>query len=369
MMNKDHPLLSLSFVGAVMSLILTLIFTGCANGTHGAKTAKSTEKSRSPYSVASATPEKPPQRVPRTLAASQEGGQAFWLLPAPRELSPTVWGTPQNPKRLVEPFVEQARAAVEAGKMPPSVPDLLDHHGPMHGLPILVGLPLEGPWGRSMVNGKWTMKHGSPFGDKMMPLQGQDNYFRIRFNDNQLSDDDGRPFLRTDDSVEFEAKFTDPQGNRYEVMIAQTFKPPIPGWETQGGVLMNAEIGGDSGTFIPLLPRAYSYATVWGIGQIKVNDNDPVMRVTILTLTEDIRNEKGELALDEEMPLNPRGVQAHLIVPPIEPVPGMGPMKKPVPTAFKLPPEAPFEHQPFIGIYFPEARITSGAEHVRDFDL
>ncbi len=310
----------------------------------------------------------PEQQVPRTLSAEQNGGAAFWVLPSPRELSPAVFGTPDNPKRLVEPYIEQAKQAVKDKKMPPSVPDLINPHGPKHGLPLLVGLPLEGPGGRTMVDGKWTMKHGSPFGDKMMPLKGSDHFFRVTFNDNQLTDAEGKTFLDTKDSVEFEAKFQDPQGNRYEVTVAKTFKPPIPGWKTQGGVLMNSDIAGDTGNFIPLIPRAYSYATFWAIGKIKVNDNDPVTRVTVLYITEDIRDAKGHLALDEEMPLNAKGVQAHLLVPPIAAVPGMGPMKKPVPTAFKLPPEAPMDFQPFIGIYFPEAQITSGKEFVRAFE-
>ncbi len=319
--------------------------------------------SRSPGSKPASVEERNVEdRVPRKLSAKQEGGEAFWILPGPRELSPTVFGTPGNPKRLVEPFIEQAKKEVEAGKAPPSVPELLD---PKKGLPLLVGLPLDGPWGRSMMDGKWVVKHGSPFGDKMKPLKGDDHYFRITYHDRQLSDDKGKTFLDTKDSVEFNTKFKDPQGNSYEIKIAKTFKPPIPGWETEGGVLMNSEIGGDTGTFIPLLPRAYSYATVWGIGKIKVNDEKPVTRVTILFITETIRNDKGELALDEEMPLNKRGVQAHLLVPPIEPVPGMGPTKSPVPTPFKLPPKAPVEHQPFISVFFPEAKITGGAEYVR----
>ena len=310
----------------------------------------------------------PEDTVPRTLAAEQTGGEAYWLLPAPRELSPTVFGTPERPKRLIGPYIEKAKQKVEAGKMPPSVPDLIDPQGPKHGLPLLVGLPMEGSWGRSMVNGKWTMKHGSPFGDKMKPLKGNGHALTARFNDRQLSDDDGRPFLNTKDSAKVKAKFRDPQGNRYSVKIAKTFKPPIPGWKTEGGVLMNSDLGGNTGTFIPLLPRAYSYATVWGIGKIKVNDKKPVTRVVVLFVTEDIRNARGELALDEEMPLNSRGVQAHLLVPPIKPVPGMGPTKQPVPTAFDLPPKAPFEHQPFICVYFPDARITEGAQYVRSFE-
>jgi len=308
---------------------------------------------------------RPEQKVPRTLSASQKGGEAYWVLPGPRELSPTVFGTPRNPKRLVEPYIRQAEKQVDAGKMPPSVPGLLD---PKKGLPLLVGLPMDGPWGRSMMNGKWVVKHGSPFGDKMKPLKGDSHVLRATFKDRQLSDDDGRPFLNTKDSAKVKASFKDPQGNAYRVTIAKTFKPPIPGWQTQGGVLMNSDIGGDTGTFIPLLPRAYSYATTWGIGQIKVNDNKPVKRVVVLYITEDIRNAKGELALDEEMPLDAKGVQAHLLVPPIEPVPGMGPTKKPVPTAFDLPPKAPKDKQPFIAVYFPEARITGGGEFVRSFD-
>jgi len=294
----------------------------------------------------------PVDTVPRDLGAEQDGGDVYWLLPGPRKLSPTVFGTPGDPKRLVEPMIEAARAS--GG--PPAVPGLLK------GLPLLVGLPLDGSWGRRETpDGGWILEHGSPFGDKMKPCAGADNYFRCTFHDRQL--DDGRRLFDTQDTVEFDCAFQDPQGNSYEVELVKVFQPPIPGWDTEGGVLMNSELGGDTGTFIPLLPRAYSHATVWGVGKISVNGEAPVTRVVVLFVTEKIRTEEGHLALDEEMPLDRNGVQAHLLVPPIEPIPGQGPTKRPVPTAFKLPPGAPFEHQPFICVFFPSAEITSGAEH------
>ncbi len=292
--------------------------------------------------------EDPKDTVPRQLSAKQSGGEAYWVLPGPRKLSPTVFGTKENPKRLVQPKIDQAKG---------TVPKLLKK------LPLLVGLPMDGPWGRHSVNGGQVLKHGSPFGNKMKPVKGN-HKFQVKFEDRQL-DDSGSSIVNTDDKISFMAKFNDPQGNSYVVKSKKAFKPPIPGWQTQGGVLMNSYIGGTTGTFIPLLPKAYSHATFWGVGKIKVNDNKPVPRVVVFYMTEDVRDGNGKLALDEQMPLNPNGVQAHLLVPPIEPVLGKGPVPNPVPTAFDLPEKAPKDKQPFISIYYPNPTITSGHKYVR----
>ncbi len=330
---------SARFLAAFLALAVVI---GCSSG-----------NSSGEYSSGSATAGEeehndPEDTVPRSLAAEDGGGDAYWVLPGPRKLSPTVFGTEENPKRLVKDKIKKAKG---------TVPKLLKK------LPLLVGLPMSGPWGRSSTNGGQIVKHGSPFGNKMKPVKG-DHMFEATFEDNQL-DDSGKRIIDTDDRARFQATFNDPQGNSYVVRAKKAFMPPIPGWRTQGGVLMNSHIGGTTGTFIPLFPKAYSYATFWAIGQIKVNDKDPVARVVVFYITEDVRDGDGKLALDEEMSLDSDGVQAHLLVPPIKPVLGKGPVPKPVPTAFELPPKAPKDVQPFISIYYPDPEITSGHEYVR----
>jgi len=320
---------------------------GDSPGSGAAAVEADTDSGTQPTSSQEEDAEDPEDTVPRSLSAEQTGGKAFWVLPGPRKLSPTVFGTEDNPKRLVKNKIENAK---------PPVDKLLKK------LPLLVGLPQSGPWGRHSAGGGQILKHGSPFGNKMKPVKGQ-HAVKAKFEDNQ-TEDGGKSILDTDDSISFKATFTDPQGNTYKVMSKKAFQPPIPGWQTEGGVLMNSYIGGTTGTFIPLLPKAYSHATFWGIGKIQVNDKDPVARVVVFYITEDIRD-GNELALDEEMPLDSNGVQAHLLVPPIKPVPGKGPVPKPVPTAFDLPPKAPKDKQPFIGIYYPDIEITDGHTYVR----
>lgn len=322
--------------------------SGSTSATVGAETNSASASASTSSAQKQEVPEEPEDTVPRSFAAELTGGKAFWVLPGPRKLSPTVFGTKENPKRLVKPKIKKAKG---------TVPKLLKK------LPLLVGLPMSGPWGRHSTNGGQVLKHGSPFGNKMKPVKG-DHQFSATFEDNQL-DDSGKRIIDTDDSVTFQARFNDPQGNSYVVKAKKAFKPPIPGWKTEGGVLMNSYIGGTTGTFIPLLPKSYSLATFWAIGQVKVNDKDPVPRVVVFYITEDVRDSKGRLALDEQMPLDPDGVQAHLLVPPIKPVLGKGPVPAPVPTAFELPPKAPKDVQPFISIYYPNPDITEGQEYVR----
>lgn len=353
----NHPTRSRISFFAVAILGLTLL-VGCrswfhdhAQEEHSSRTANaqtSEQSSADAHSHDQDVPEDPEDNVPRSLAANHQGSEAFWVLPGPRKLSPRVFGTKENPKRLVQPKIDNASG---------TVPKLLKK------LPLLVGLPTDGPWGRHSMNGGQILKHGSPFGNKMKPVKG-DHQFSVSFQDNQL-EDGGSSILNTDDGIKFKAEFNDPQGNSYVVQSNKAFMPPIPGWQTEGGVLMNSYIGGTTGTFIPLLPKAYSHATFWGIGKITVNDNDPVARVVVFYITEDVRDEDGKLALDEKMSINPNGVQAHLLVPPIKPVPGKGPVPKPVPTAFDLPEKAPKDKQPFISIYYPNPNITEGQEYVR----
>ncbi len=305
-------------------------------------------------SVGTAQPDRdiedPEDNVPRKLVAQQDGGEAYWVLPGPRKLSPRVFGTKENPKRLVKPKIKQAKGTVS--KL-------------LKKLPLLVGLPESGPWGRTSTNGGQVLKHGSPFGNKMKPVSdAAELQFNAEFQDNQLEDGGDTP-IDTDDRASFNASFADPQGNTYSVKVAKAFQPPIPGWQTEGGVLMNSYIGGTTGTFIPLFPKAYTHAAFWGVGKITINEKKTVPRVVVFYITEQVRNGDGKLALDEQMPLNPRGVQAHLLVPPIKPVLGKGPVPKPVPTAFDLPEKAPKDKQPFISIFYPNPNITEGRQHVR----
>ncbi len=343
---------------AFVALLSLAVLVGCRSGatshsSHDHDSSQDHAKKKSHEKKASSSSqslELPEDNVPREFGVQQEAGKAYWVLPGPRKLSPSVFGTKEDPKRLVEPKIKQAKG---------TVPKLLKK------LPLLVGLPLSGPWGRTSVNGGQVLKHGSPFGDKMKPVP-DDSTLRLKakLEDNQLEDGGSSP-VDTEDRATLQAEFSDPQGNSYQVKVAKAFQPPIPGWQTEGGVLMNSYIGGSTGTFIPLFPKSYTLAAFWGIGKITINEDKTVARVVVFYVTEQVRDKDGKLALDEDMPLDPHDVQAHLLVPPIKPVMGKGPVPKPVPTAFDLPEKAPKDKQPFISIFYPNPKITTGQQFVR----
>jgi len=85
-------------------------------------------------------------------------------------------------------------------------------------------------------------------------------------------------------------------------------------------------------------------------------------RVMHMMTTEVVRDRDYHLALDREMPLPPgrrhiRGQEhhTHLVVLPITPVKGQGPVFKPLKTAFILPNGKP---QPFIHIMWEQDEIV-----------
>jgi len=163
------------------------------------------------------------------------------------------------------------------------------------------------------------------------------------------------------DEVSFDVEFTDPNGTPYTLDIHHTIQPPIPTWETGGGVVTDTWIHGTTGTESPLLPRTYTYAAFWGLcdviveGEV-VDENKVIHAMTIGNM----RKSDGSIALQSEMLLAPDETssgQAHhtqLIVPPIT-VGADGPVHEAVNTAYELPNG---HTQPFIHLTFEEDTIV-----------
>ncbi|ELZ10198.1 hypothetical protein C478_14927 [Natrinema thermotolerans DSM 11552] len=294
-----------------------------------------------------------------TVTARQEPGDAvYWVLPGERRLSPSVFGTAENPRRgtdLLEARIEQARGL--PSPLGESVPGLLAD------LPFLVAAPDEArePIADDDSIAQQRLTEPTLYSDEAEVTSGS---FEITYEDHQPYDLPGAPG-ETTDTVALEAQFTDPAGNEYRIDHDHVIQPPIPGYETGGGVLTGSSLHGITGTGSPLFPQVYTYGASWGVGHLEVNGEratEEGMRVVHFMTTATVRDERYRMVLDEELPLAPAETIAgqihhtHGVVLPIRPTPD-GPVYDPVPTAFELPNG---ETQPFIHAMWEQDEIVEG---------
>jgi hypothetical protein len=186
--------------------------------------------------------------------------------------------------------------------------------------------------------------------------------FEITYRDHRPYDLPGMPG-DTPDTIDLSAQFTDPAGNEYEIEHDHVIQPPIPGYETGGGVLTDGFLHGITGTGSPLFPRAYTYGASWGVGNLHINGElatEEGFRVIHFMTTQTVRDAQYDMALDERMPLEPSNTIAgqihhtHGVVLPIRPT-DEGPVYDPVPTAFELPNG---DTQPFIHAMWEQDEIV-----------
>lgn len=272
----------------------------------------------------------------------------YWVLPGPRELEEETFGTPDNPKGLFKPKLEAAMQS----QGPPAVPDTLKK------LPFLVGIPEKA---RSVKpDGTYVFDKPTAFSNKARIVSGE---FRTTMKDVVHEDPPGPPG-KTPDSASFEASFTDPAGNDYRVVLDHVVKPPFPGYQTRGGVFTQGYLHGKTGTGTPLMPKQYTHAAWWGLGELYINGEQvDDHRVMHLMTTEVVRDRDYNLAFSQDLPLglDERHIReqdhhTHLMMPPIRGVPGEGPVFDPVPTAFELPNG---KSQPFMHIMFEQDVLSS----------
>lgn len=290
-------------------------------------------------------------KVPRQRSVSQAPGKiVYWVLPGPRQLSPDVFGTPGAPKMLLKPKLAAANKAVAAHKMPPAVPDTLKK------LPILVGVPLKAR--HRHADGTWWLDAPTPFGDKGAVVQGS---FTAHYSDYVTKNPPGPP-AKTPDKARMVAKFTDPQGHHYRVVLRHVVKAPFPGYHVHGGVMIDLYHHGLTGTGTPLMPKVKTYAALWGLGDVYIDgkraDTNVVMH---MMTTEVVRDRNYHLALNKAMPLpanqwfiKGQATHTHLIVLPLKAVHGKGPVFRPLKTAFKLPNG---KTQPFVHIMYEQDTV------------
>jgi len=298
-------------------------------------------------------PNQEPAVTSQALTVKQDPGKiVYWVLPGPRRLSKKVFGTPGNPKMSVKDKIKMSENMVAAKKMPPSVPGLLKK------MPILVGVPLMAR--KLDKNGNWVLAMPTPFSDRGMIVTGS---FDVTYHDVVKKDPPGPP-MKTPDNVDVnDLQFTDPAGNRYRVIFHHVIKPPFPGYETAGGVMIDGWTHGSTGTGTPLMPKEKTIAAFWGVGDVYINGNlAQPHRVMHMMTTEVVRDKNYKLALDEDLPLAPdqsiirdQSHHTHFIVLPIVPVKGKGPVFSPLKTAFRLPNGM---LQPYIHVMYEQDKVV-----------
>jgi len=291
------------------------------------------------------------QSVQPDITVKQETGKSvFWVLPGPRKLSESTFGTADDPKMTFAPKLKKAQQMAEAGKLPPSVPQLLKD------MPILVGVPVKarekGPDG-----GLW-LKQPTAFSDKGLSISGS---FTSKLWNNVEQDPAGPPG-KTSDKAEMTAEFTDPDGNDYRVVLDHVVKPPFPGYQTGGGVVIDTRLHGTTGTGTPLMPEVDTIAAWWGVGDVYINGElAEKRRVMHLMTTEVVRKKDYSLATQENLPLGEgerliagQAHHTHLFVMPIKAT-KKGPVFDPAPTAYELPNG---KTQPFIHAMFEQDTVV-----------
>jgi hypothetical protein len=301
---------------------------------------------------------------PEVVTVEQKAGKlVYWVKPGPRKnLSKSVFGTPNNPERY---DVEQYIAQTDLGPIKQLLRDM----------PTLVAAPLEARKTNASGTAYTAFARPTAFSNQAQPLSmqtGKNGSFRARMVNNVETDQPGGPFAAADE-LDFETVFHDPDGNRYRIDMKTLIQPPIPGYETGGGVVVDTDLHGDTGTGTPLMPREYTHAAFWGFGDLYVNGEKQGTWLTHLMTTEVVRKGDYSLAIDEELPLSadkrPIASQphhTHVIMMPIEPYKpmpvlgalGMGPTAPrfaPVKTAYQLPNGMT---QPFIHMMYEQDSIT-----------
>jgi len=254
---------------------------------------------------------------PVEVRVRQDGGGVFVALPARRELDHHVFGSPDMPRRF-------------------------------GGAPGITGVP---PAFRNRQGDSYSALHrNTPFGDKFMQMGRAD--LSIVARDVTATD-----AARTEDTLDFRAKWEDRSGNTYEVRCDRVMPRGLE-FPTFGGVMTNHILHGFTGLGTPLMPTEYTYFAFWGMGNVYKNGQKiDGPRLVHGMLTEYVRGEGYKLVHDEGV--TPQRRHFHLMVSPFRPNPETGHFEHHnVKTGFELPNgmELPFWHVMFENLDIESSR-------------
>jgi len=298
------------------------------------------------------------------VVVTQEAGKVVhWVLPGKRRLDPALFGVPgEEPRRTGQEQLEAARRAAGAGRASSGLPDLLEE------LPFLVGAPAD--LREETGDGVWRTSVPTRFSDRArrLPLvPGRDDRLRVRFLDRTGSDGAGDP-TETPDSAELECRFHDPDGNAYELRLRSVIAPPIPDWETEGGVLLDGHLHGDAGTGSPLMPRVYTHGALWGVADVVIapsgggEERTERGHLVHIMTTEVVRDDEYRLVTGDRLPLPPderivagQPHHTHVIVLPVVLDPVRGLVHRELESAYAL---EDGRRQPFIHVVFEQDELV-----------
>jgi hypothetical protein len=256
---------------------------------------------------------------PIKIVITQEQGGVHVALPAQRELDPTVFGTPELPRKF-------------------------------GGEPLITGLPLQM---RAHQNRKYTQTtEPTPFGDANVVMSN--GTMTLVAVDAQSVDG-----ATTRDSLSFRGSWEDAEGNSYQITcsnaLSRGFEYPF-----FGGVVTNHILHGSSGIGTPLMPTEFAYVAFWGVGEVSKNGQTLAENQLIHgMLTEYVRGENYELVFDENV--EPGRRHFHILAAPIQVVDGQ-PSPRPVSTGFTLDngQELPFWHVMFANLNIESEYLQAG---------
>jgi len=248
------------------------------------------------YTHGHAMRDNPPDLLggPFRVTVHQKDGSTRWVLPGPRFMDPSVFGTPDQP----------------VGMDPAPFP--------------LLGVPVDM---RNSSGGKYTFVAGvAPFS----------NWREVGVGSVEMEVVDATAIdgARTKDKVKFEATFKSPDG-KHEYRV--TADKPIPhgmAYPFFGGVVTNHLLHGATGIGTRQMPTEYTYAGFWAMGNV-YRDGELVNegQLVHVMVTEVVRGEGYKLDFDGGVGDPPTGLTLHLMVPPFKPGP-KGLQPSPVKTGY-----------------------------------
>jgi hypothetical protein len=241
-------------------------------------------------------------KVPGTEVSAQASGLAIWQFPGKRALDPMLFGTPASPLNT----------------------ELL---------------PLAARDVNTPGTAYTTTKKPTLFSNNIKVVSGT-----IKMSVQDLAALDNPKSL---DRAEMEASFKGPKGEDFKVILKKLI-PVGPDHQFFGGVGTDVLMHGATGIGTPLVPREFSYITLWGIGDLyrngKLADSGRIIHVMV---SERIRDDNFKVGFGVA---KPGELEIHLVMPPKKGSPS-GPVDSPVPTGVTLPngKQQPFIHVNFYG--------------------
>lgn len=236
---------------------------------------------------------------PGTMSASANG-TALWQFPDKRQLDPALFGTPAAPINV----------------------DLL---------------PLSNRETNADGSAFTTIKAPAMFSNKIEMTTGS---FSM-----QVRDLTSKDLPSSADEVAMDASFVGPNGKNFRVTMNEVISvgPDHPFF---GGVGTDVLMHGATGIGTPLVVQEFSYITVWGQGDIYIDDEKvDSNRFVHVMVSERTRDDDFMLGFGVA---NPDELEIHLAMPPLK-VTASGPVASPVPTDVELPNG---NAQPFIHVNF-----------------